>query len=91
MKDISYTLKVPVMTIMNWKAERDKLEERGFIEHRGNHDSVQPVSEFRESLINNVEFIPPKKKESDDIDENSQKVIGQFTAYDEEGNIIEDN
>ncbi|MBR2523775.1 MAG: transcription termination/antitermination protein NusA [Clostridiales bacterium] len=31
------------------------------------------------------------KKESDDIDENSQKVIGQFTAYDEEGNIIEDN
>ena len=66
MKDVSYTLKVPVMTIMNWKAERDKLEERGFIEHRGNHDSVQPVSEFRESLINNVEFVPPEKKESDD-------------------------
>lgn len=68
MKDVSYTLKVPVMTIMNWKAERDKLEERGFIEHRGNHDSVQPLSEFRESLINNVEFVPPEKKESDDID-----------------------
>lgn len=34
MKDVSSSLKVPVMTIMNWKAERDKLEERGFIEHR---------------------------------------------------------
>ena len=31
------------------------------------------------------------KKESDDINESSQKVIGQFTAYDEEGNVIEDN
>ena len=30
------------------------------------------------------------KKESDDINENSQKVIGQFTAYDEEGNKIEE-
>ena len=31
------------------------------------------------------------KKESDDINENSQKVIGQFTAYDEEGNKIEED
>ncbi|SCW60735.1 NusA antitermination factor [Ruminococcaceae bacterium YRB3002] len=31
------------------------------------------------------------KKESDDINESSQKVIGQFTAYDEEGNRIEDD
>ena len=68
MKDISYTLKVPVMTIMNWKAERDKLEERGFIEHRGSHDAVQPVSEFRDALIKNIEFIAPEKKESDEID-----------------------
>ena len=30
------------------------------------------------------------KKESDDSDENSQKVIGQFTAYDEQGNKIEE-
>ena len=30
------------------------------------------------------------KKESDDITEASQKVIGQFTAYDEEGNVLED-
>jgi AAA+ superfamily predicted ATPase len=68
MKEISYALKVPVMTIMNWKAERDKLEERGFIEHRGRHDAVQPVSEFRESLINNIEFVPPEKREPDEID-----------------------
>lgn len=68
MKNVSSTLKVPVMTIMNWKAERDKLEERGFIEHRGRNDSVQPVSEFRESLVNNVEFVPPEKKEVDEID-----------------------
>jgi len=68
MKDVSSSLKVPVMTIMNWKAERDKLEERGFIEHRGRNDSVQPVSEFRESLVNNVEFVPPEKKEVDEID-----------------------
>ncbi len=31
------------------------------------------------------------KKESDDINESSQKVIGQFTAYDEEGNVISED
>ena len=68
MRDVSYALKLPVMAIMDWKEEIDKLEERGFIEYRGNHGSVQPVSEFRESLIKNVEFVPPENRKSDDID-----------------------
>ena len=68
MKNIAYTIAVPVMTIMGWNKERDKLEEMGFLEHRGSHNAVQPVSEFRESLCNNVEFIPQGKKELDEIE-----------------------
>ena len=68
MKNIAYTIAVPVMTIMSWNKERDKLEEMGFLEHRGGNNAVQPVSEFRESLCNNVEFIPQGKKELDEIE-----------------------
>ena len=68
MKNISYTIDIPVMTIISWNKERDKLEEMGFLEHRGSHNAVQPVSEFRESLYNNVEFIPQGKKEVDEVE-----------------------
>ena len=68
MKNIAYTISIPVMSIISWTKERDKLEEMGILEHRGSHDAVQPVSEFRESLCNNVEFIPPEKKEADEIE-----------------------
>ena len=68
MKNIAYTISIPVMSIISWTKERDKLEEMGILEHRGSHDAVQPVSEFRESLCNNVEFIAPEKKEADEIE-----------------------
>ncbi len=68
MKNIAYTISIPVMTIITWGKERDKLEEMGFLEHRGSHNAVQPVSEFRESLFNNVEFIPQGKKEVDEVE-----------------------
>ena len=68
MKNIAYTISVPVMTIISWNKERDKLEEMGFLEHRGSHNAVQPVSEFRESLCDNVEFIPQGKKELDEME-----------------------
>ena len=68
MKNIAYTISIPVMTIISWNKERDKLEEMGFLEHRGSHNAVQPVSEFRESLCDNVEFIPQGKKELDEME-----------------------
>lgn len=68
MKDIADALKIPVMYIMNWSRERDKLEELGFLEHRGSNDSVQPVSEFRDSLCKNKEFSPQEKHKTDEVE-----------------------
>ena len=68
MKNISRVIDLPVMSIINWKQERDKLEEKGFLEHRGSNDAVQPISEFRETLFSNTEFHPQGKHEVDEIE-----------------------
>ena len=68
LSDISEALNVPAMTIMSWKKDIEKMTEDGFFEYRCNRRNVVPVSEFCDSLYNNTEFIPPKKKEMDEID-----------------------
>jgi AAA+ superfamily predicted ATPase len=68
MKDICNTLEVSAMTIMTWRKDIESLIEKGFLEWQRIHDKFQPVSDFCDSLYNNVEFIPQAKKEFDDID-----------------------
>lgn len=68
MKDICNTLEVSAMTIMTWRKDIELLIEKGFLEWQRIHDKFQPVSDFCDSLYNNVEFIPQAKKEFDDID-----------------------
>ena len=68
MRDICNIIKVTAMSIMSWRKDIELLIEKGFLEWQRGRDNFQPVSDFCESLYNNVEFIPQSKKEVDDID-----------------------
>ena len=68
LSEISEILAVPTMSIMGWKKDLEKMAENGFFEWRRNRRDVQPVSELNDSLYANTEFIPPQKKEMDEID-----------------------
>ncbi len=68
LSDISEALNVPAMAIMNWKKDMEKMAEDGFFEWRRNHKDVMPVSELCDALYSNIEFIPQRRKEIDEID-----------------------
>ena len=68
LQNISSELHIPVMLIINWKNEIEYLVEHGFLEYSGRNKAVQPISDFSESVCNNTEYVPPAKKEDDDIE-----------------------
>lgn len=67
-KDLAFTVEVTAMSIMSWKKEIESLIEAGFLEWNRQNNDFRPVSAFCDSLYNNSEFIPGKKKETDEIE-----------------------
>ena len=67
LKNVAGEIRVPVMSIINWKKDIEFLIEHGFLEHHGRNESVQPINNFSDSIYNNTEYIPQEKK-NDDIE-----------------------
>ena len=68
MRNFAETVDVPSMSIMDWKADVQKLITRGFLEWHRYNDDFQPVKEFCESLYDNTAFVPQGKHEVDEIE-----------------------
>ncbi len=68
LRNLADVVDVPVMTIIGWKKEVEKLIEKGFLEWDRVNDDFQPVNEFCESLYINANYITQPKHEIDDVD-----------------------
>ncbi|MCR4939422.1 MAG: ATP-binding protein [Treponemataceae bacterium] len=67
-KSLAELLRVPAMSIINWKSDIEDLINKGFLEWKRIDSDFQPTDLFCNSICNNTEFTSGAIREVDEVD-----------------------